>query len=121
MTIEPSDSYLTIMTVSPQSSARSAAQRRRTGRRFAMLGCLFIGIADFDQRRVAPRTANDLQARRQVLAGVSHRNDQGRPMQARRNPSGRTCGGRVAIAIELGWIACRRSDDRIDLGGIHRG
>ena len=80
-----------------------------------MVRRLLIGISDLDQRRLAPRASDDLQAGRQVLAGIAHRHDQRRPMQAGRDPAGRACRRRVAVAVELGRVAGRRHDRALAL------
>src|SRR6185503_9591744 len=91
----------------------SSPERRRRRRRATMVSGLFVRIGEADERRLAPRPAEQLQPGRQrIAAGIAHRDrDRGKP-GARREELAVVAARRVEIADE---------PRRIAPGGIREG
>src|SRR5256885_2140444 len=86
-----------------------------------MMRRLLVGVREFEKLRLTPRSAKNGHARRKrVVAGVTHRNRDGRPTGGGREDLRVVAGGRGHVADETRRIAPRRVDDSIELEAIQR-
>ena len=102
-----------IFFTSPALYSTGAGRRRR---RTAMVRGLFVGVGELEQGRLAPRTAEELQAGGQrVAARVAHRHGDRREAGARREQLAVVAAGRIQVADQARRVAPGRVDERVEL------
>src|SRR5436309_6893601 len=89
--------------------------RRRRRRRSAMTRRLLVRVCQPQQRGLAPRTTEELQACRQPIARVSHWHRDGREAGTRRKQLVVVAMGSIQIADQARRIAPRWIRERIEV------